>query len=402
MEQPNFASYVPSPYPYMMDLSVSHQPFRSASNGPTSPESRQHSFNESSYFGTIPQELLNIPVSRVARSSLDPWLMGISGTASPESSRLSMSPSQGIATPPSDDSYSPPYPEQLQLPAYQLLEQPQPLRSYSTSHPNWVNSTENWQREYPGSDIWPTQPFVAQPWIPNSYEGYGSSDVATVASSHADFSNEAHLPYTYPTHGQIPEMQALQAIADAANTGSAFTEDANEDESSSDEGSDWSEEASNYSQAEASSSRPKPKTRSPHPHVDKWTVPVNSIQQSNTRGCICSVPNCGAAFVRPEHLRRHVKSKHIKVREYVCPIPGCGTMFSRSDNLQDHYWTHLHRGGRAGKNKKYTMSQLKEIFGSKEKKTIKKLRQKLNTHLEKEKQKKQRVARPAYVKRSML
>jgi hypothetical protein len=352
----------------------------------------------------MPQELLNIPVSRVAKSSLDSWLMEMPETPSPESSRLSMSPSQGIATPPSDDFYSPPYPEQLQLPAYQLLEQPQPqpFRSCSTSYPNWVNSTENWQREYSGSDIWSTQPFVAQPWIPKSYEGYAPSDVATIASSHANPSNEVHLPFTYATQGQIPEMQAVQTIADAANTGSAFIEDTNEDEESSDEDSDWSEEASNYSQAEASSSRPKPKTRSHRLHVDRWIVPVNSIQQSDIRGHVCSVPNCGTGFVRPEHLRRHVKSKHTGKREYGCQIPGCGTMFSRGDNLRDHYWTHLHRGGRAGKNKKYTLPQLKEILGSKEKKLIRKLRQKLRDHVEKEKQKKQRVARPAYVERSML
>jgi uncharacterized Zn-finger protein len=97
-----------------------------------------------------------------------------------------------------------------------------------------------------------------------------------------------------------------------------------------------------------------------------------------------------------------VKSKHTGKREYGCQIPGCGTMFSRGDNLRDHYWTHLHRGGRAGKNKKYTLPQLKEILGSKEKKLVRKLRQKLRDHVEKEKQKKQRVARPAYVERSML
>ena len=400
MEQQNYASYVPSPYPNMMDLPVSHQPFRSASNGPTTPDSRQQPFDEGSYFGTVPLELLNIPVSRAAESSLDPWLLDIPGTASPDSSRLSMSPSQGVATPPSDSFYPPPYPDQLQLEAYQLLEQPQPVRSCSTSHPNWVNSAVNWQRAYPQSDIWATQPFVAQPWTSNSHESYVPSNMATVTSNNASTSNDAinpYSPYDYTTEAQIPQMQNFQTqtVADA------ILGDTNADEDLSEEDSDWSEEASNYSE-ETSLSKPKSKTRSPRPHIDRWTVPVNSVQRSDTRGYVCNEPHCDGSFVRPEHLRRHVKSKHIPHRDFPCAIPGCTTRFSRGDNLRDHYWTHLQRGGRAGKNKKYTLAQLREMLGPKEKKIIRKLRQKHRNHMDKERLKKQRASRPAYAQQSLF
>jgi len=116
------------------------------------------------------------------------------------------------------------------------------------------------------------------------------------------------------------------------------------------------------------------------------------------------MPGCTTAFVRPEHLRRHVRSKHTDVKDYRCIVPGCGTSaFSRGDNLRDHYWTHLQRGGRAGKNKKYTLQELKGFLGPKERKLIRKLKHKLQQHLAKEKLKKeQRPARPTYTARSML
>lgn len=388
MEQPNFASYVPSSYPNMMDL-PSHVPFHRASNSSTTPNSCQQSFDESSCVNTTPQELSNVAVSRLAEGSLDQWLMD---TASPESSRVSTSPSQGVATPPSDGFYSPPYPEQLQLPAYELLEQPQPLRTCSTSHPNWMNSADNWQRNYAEGDIWGAQSFVAQPWIPDSYEGYAAYQMDT---GHAHAGNEAHLPFIFPGDSQFHEPQIVQTRLGMSNNGS---EDSNEDEDSDSDDSDWDEEVSNISQAGGSASKPKskPKPRSPHMQVDRWTVNISNIKQSEPRGYVCNVPNCNGTFLRPEHLRRHFKSKHEPARDYVCKVPGCTTTFSRGDNLRSHYWTHLDRGGRAGKNKKMTLPELKVILGPREKKLVRYLREKQKAHMEKQKR------RPTYTERSKL
>jgi hypothetical protein len=42
--------------------------------------------------------------------------------------------------------------------------------------------------------------------------------------------------------------------------------------------------------------------------------------------------------------------------------------------MKDHYWTHIERGGRAGKNKKMSMPELFAILGPKEKSLKRKLK----------------------------
>lgn len=393
MEQPDSAPYVPSPYPNMMDL-PSSLPLRTASNEPTRPDSRQHSFDKSSPFSTVSLEKLQIPESRVADSLIDPWLVDMPGTASPESSRLSMSPSQGIATPSSDGFYPPPYLEQLRLPATQLLEQPQPVQSCAISHPNWASSAENWEHTYADSDLWGNQPFVAQPWIPNAYDGY----VPPNAHHNLAYSiNNAPL-FAFSAQSAMPLPEPVQT---RGATGSPSAED-NEDGISSDEESDWDDDESDCSQSGSSPTKSKPKEKAPGISRDRWMIPT-PVFPTDVRAYACNMTGCPQAFGRPEHLRRHVRSKHTDVKDYRCIVPGCSISFSRSDNLRDHYWTHLHRGGRAGKNKKYTLQELKGLLGPKERKLIRKLKRKLQQHLAKEKLKKeQRAARPTYTARPML
>ncbi|KAF2022669.1 hypothetical protein EK21DRAFT_82747 [Setomelanomma holmii] len=86
---------------------------------------------------------------------------------------------------------------------------------------------------------------------------------------------------------------------------------------------------------------------------------------------------CTASFNRPEHLRRHVKTLHGEGKVYCCKVPSCERAFSRLDNFQDHYWTHVEKGGRAGKNKKLSFSILKDILGPNEKVLVGKLRKRL-------------------------
>jgi hypothetical protein len=70
--------------------------------------------------------------------------------------------------------------------------------------------------------------------------------------------------------------------------------------------------------------------------------------------------------------------------------------------LRDHYWTHLDRGGRKGKNTKYSFAELKNLLSPKEKKLIRRLRQKQKQHEEKERLKKQNIAQPGYAARPRL
>lgn len=384
IEQPISTPFGSNTYPKMMEAPGS-LPLRTISSGPITPDSRQRSFHSTLYFDDMPQEILNFPVTMVSESSLDPWLMEMPGTASPGSSRLSTSPSQDISTPSSDGFYSPSYPEQLQLPSYHFVEQPQPLRAYSTSHPNWVSNGENWERNYAEREIWAAQPFVTRPWLPNTYESYASTHMTT---GHASVNNSAPTFYTYAaaSHFQSPEVIETAAISEA-RCFSADLETCEEEDSS--------DEESEHTHCESSASRSKPKTMPSRPHIDRWSVSIPNIQQSETRGHLCNIPGCKRAFVRPEHLRRHVRSKHLAERIFPCKIPDCMTAkFTRGDNLRDHYWTHLDRGGRAGKNKKYTLLELREFLGPKEKKLVRRLREKLRQHLEKEKLKKQQVIQP--------
>lgn len=366
------------------------------SNGPTTPGSHSQSFDGSTYFNTVTPEILHFPVTRLAESSLDPWL--IAGPASPGSSTLSMSPSQDIVTPPSEEFYDAPYPEQLPLPAYQFLEQLQPLCCGYTSHPIWKNTSEEWRRNYAASELWNAQPFVAQPWITNQSESY-TSPVMSNDLAYAD--NGSNSLYLYAAQIPCPVLETDQASAAAGSGGSPPSVSGGEE--SSEDDSDWNEDESNPDKSGTLRSRSKPRTRTSRPHVERWPIPVNSIQQSETRGYRCNMPDCASTFLRPEHLRRHYRSKHTGERNFKCEVPDCQTPgFSRGDNMREHYWTHLERGGRNGKNQKFTLEQLRDILGPSNKKLYRRLRVKHRQHMEKEILKKRRIARPAFVVKSKL
>ena len=48
----------------------------------------------------------------------------------------------------------------------------------------------------------------------------------------------------------------------------------------------------------------------------------------------CKYQNCGYETTFTENLDRHVKSKHLLVKQHVCA--GCEKMFSRKDHLKQH------------------------------------------------------------------
>jgi hypothetical protein len=69
---------------------------------------------------------------------------------------------------------------------------------------------------------------------------------------------------------------------------------------------------------------------------------------------VCIAPDsdgnpCNAAFVRGEHLKRHV-GKHSLIRRFPCVLPGCDKKIGRSDNACDHFRTHLALHGRNKRN----------------------------------------------------
>jgi hypothetical protein len=116
-----------------------------------------------------------------------------------------------------------------------------------------------------------------------------------------------------------------------------------------------------------------------------WGHASDCVSQQPHRHYVCRFAakkgivdeSCKQSFARPEHLRRHERTVHSTERPYSCKVPNCKRKFSRGDNLRDHYWTHIQRGGRTGKNEKMSIEQLKEILGPREKKLMRKLRQRL-------------------------
>jgi hypothetical protein len=82
---------------------------------------------------------------------------------------------------------------------------------------------------------------------------------------------------------------------------------------------------------------------------------------------------CSARSGRPEHLRRHM-AIHTGHRGYFCKI--CFRTFGRRDNCHDHYWTHVRRPGRYGRNWKYPLEVVERIVGDTH--LAGKLRQKMN------------------------
>jgi hypothetical protein len=111
---------------------------------------------------------------------------------------------------------------------------------------------------------------------------------------------------------------------------------------------------------------------------EPWSITMGKVAQSEPRIHACPMSGekdahgrvCKQRFARPEHSRRHVQTVHSSVRPYCCKVPQCAGAFSRKDNLRQHYWTHLERGGRIGKNNKMSLEELRVILGPKERKLL--------------------------------
>lgn len=200
------------------------------------------------------------------------------------------------------------------------------------------------------------------------------------------FMNNMALPFIQST----PETRLVHR--DNASSMPSYTESSAASSISDSEDSESEDGSSSYSKRKHSRSSSGSSRGISHKvpvlKLGKWDMVSDPFSRPQKRHYVCGRiendgPNerhCRRSFMRPEHLRRHIKTVHGEARDYICKLPQCRKAFSRGDNLREHYWTHLERGGRAGKNDKMTFAELKVALGPREKKLLRRLKHKLSNH----------------------
>ncbi|OAL56413.1 hypothetical protein IQ07DRAFT_581760 [Pyrenochaeta sp. DS3sAY3a] len=362
------SSFSSTLYQSPMDLSAPYNPPEPVTQQSMDLGSQQEFLDICLRFDNLGQEYAGEPSTVATRDSYGSWLMEGPGYASPLSTASSISPSEGLSTPP-------PFNGQQSLPLYNIADPPY-HPAPSVNQQAWSqNGQSGWQGHYCEGEAWAPQ--FLQEWNENPFGSFHSP----AAGPHYPTSTEGTPePFSYSEPNSF-----LPLPADTAPFKTEFKTETFEDlrlDDSDDNESDTS--GSEYQDDEPTSSRHGSRSNRSSSSVlklGKWMDPYVNPEQ---RHYACPFSNqhpdpsgrvCSQRFVRPEHLRRHVKTVHGSDKNFICKVPQCRRAFSRGDNLRDHYWTHISRGGRAGRNEKMTFNQLRDILGPRERKLTKRLRQ---------------------------
>lgn len=378
MYQRRIPSFTPGHYDGMMDLPVSHDAYQFSHHGSVTPELRQGSFGENPAFHDLVHNYSGAQMTKSAEGIFDPWLLEQANCGSSLSTSSSISRSERVLTP-VDPGHA----------VYNLLDQPDAIPDNNLSG-CWVEPHQtNWQQHYPEGDVWSAQTPIHS-WCGGG--GYISLPPPTMEPTYQPVNQETTPSFSLPLQSNLTGAPAVDSapfrLAEASTT--IGRDDSSADTDSASDDSDYEESNTNYSQAKSTSSKRRSNQKySPVLNLGKWSMVVDPFAPPEQRNYVCNLEvnnRSGAAhfcqqrFVRPEHLRRHMKTVHGNHRDYPCKVPRCPKVFSRGDNLRDHYWTHLSRGGRAGKNEKMSLEDLKAILGPKERKLLKILKRKLQKH----------------------
>jgi hypothetical protein len=337
-----------------------------------------------------PENYAHTPGSTAVDLTFSPWLMDVPTFTSPLSRTSSLSGSEYVSTPPA-------YPEQSSM--YHLVDQTlPPAANYIARDSQYVSNQEfGWQPNFSGNGARRSQPHLPQhpisSWQPYDYVAPSlPPNLGYLAPPYM-----SNIPSSAPQVGLAyhckPESADATVRPSDASTPSSSSSSNNSDSDSDD--SEYEESDSNSGQRKGSRSNSGPHHSKPHViKLGPWNSIMDPYSQPSARHYICPMVEigCPRRFARPEHLRRHVNTVHGDKRDHRCKVPKCATKaFSRSDNLRDHYWSHLERGGRVGKNEKMGLAELKQILGPKEKKLIKKLKKRLAETQSKQRSAEQKV-----------
>jgi hypothetical protein len=366
-----------------MDYPGSHDLTRCNSHDPVISEPAHGSFDERVPFHQFGREQSTTRSLSAPVNAFDPWLLEGPPCGSPLSTSSSINHSESVPTPPYTG---------MQM--YEPVEQPfQHIRDGSTNHVTWTSEPEPmWRPNYPEAHLWGGQQYVLPCHGGPSYEQLPLHPVQSYLPPLGSSSAPPLVGFNEP-----PPPCSKRRATDSAPFNN---EEANGSGADSSDGGDSDSDDSDYDdnnpQKSSHSRSMRSRANASVMKLGPWAPPMNaSANTTEPRHYHChmvevsSHQRCSSRFLRPEHLSRHIKTVHGSEQPYVCRVPGCNKAFSRGDNLREHYWTHLERGGRVGKNEKMDFLELKAILGPKQKKLARRFKVKLNKH--KEKQMKARV-----------
>ncbi|KFH64273.1 hypothetical protein MVEG_10098 [Podila verticillata NRRL 6337] len=134
---------------------------------------------------------------------------------------------------------------------------------------------------------------------------------------------DEYPPYLYPRHGSLDSIYPLAMYQERMEL----------------QGSPGLEGSS--AMQPSSSSRSISSTSSTPPMISR-SRSRRASTSTDTKVFSCIFDDCGRAFKRSEHLKRHVRSVHTQEKPFVCPYQACPKRFSRSDNLNQHVRIHRH------------------------------------------------------------
>lgn len=317
----------------------------------------QSSFNETTSPAQLPEMYAQAPAPTTDDSAFAPWLFEVAPYDTPLSRASSYSGSGYVSTPQSL--------MDIDQPSMYHMEGHQAPHSvdYTTRGSGFPNDLDlAWQHALESGNVFEQVLAPSTSWPAGDWRGPPLPPI-NLYNPTTNYGNYSTRKSAHPTTRKPlnAEISTVGSVSDSDD-------------------SDYDDSGSSYSQRGKSSNANDSVLK-----LGKWSM-IDPFTQPPQRIYVCPLDaksgpkgsHCDQRFVRPEHLRRHMKTVHGSLRPHFCKLPGCDKAFSRGDNLRDHYWTHVQRGGRVGKNQKMSLSELKEILGPKEKKLIRKLKEKFH------------------------